>query len=152
MENKTWFICIAMICFTVRVEAQIPANRDDINFPYKNMPAVLPGTTPLTGDGDLSVKMLDGAHQFIEAEIERSVSSRLKLWNRDLSSPAAYERSVEPNRKRFMQCIGVEDKSNPPRNYYVGLEDKHPALFMAKISVIYAPALLARPHRARLCQ
>jgi len=152
MENKTWFICVAMICFTVRVEAQIPANLDDINFPYKNMPAVLPGTTPLTWDGDLSVKMLDGAHQFIEAEIARSVSSRLKLWNRDLSSPAAYERSVEPNRKRFMQCIGVEDKSNPSKNYDVGLEDKHPAVFMEKISVNNDAELVAETAKYRVYQ
>jgi hypothetical protein len=55
------------------------------------MPAVLPGTVPLTWQGDLSVKMLDGAHKFIEEKIEESVSSRSKLWSRDLSSPSAYE-------------------------------------------------------------
>src|SRR5260221_12903405 len=98
MQNKTWFIGISVICFMARVEAQIPANRDDTNFPYKNMPAVLPGTKPLTWDGDLSVKMLDRAHQFIEAGIARAVFSRLKLLNCDLSSPAAYQRSVEPHR------------------------------------------------------
>lgn len=35
-------------------------------YPYSNMPDVFPGTKKLTWQGDLSVKMLDGAHQFIE--------------------------------------------------------------------------------------
>ena len=84
-----------------------------MNFPFKNMPDVLPGTKPLTWNGDLSVKMLDGAHKFIEEKIKESVDNRLKLWNRNFSSREAYEISVEPNRKRFIKYIGVEDKNEP---------------------------------------
>ncbi len=136
MKNRISLICIVMFCLIGRVEAfQIPANRDVVNFTFKNMPEVLPGTKPLAGDRDLSVKMLDGAHKFIEEKIHISSFNRLKLWNRDFSSQEAYEKSVDPNRKRFMKYIGVEDKSVPLTNYNVGLPDSNPKVLMQKFSI-----------------
>ncbi len=58
------------------------------------MPEVLPGTKPLLVEGDLSSKMLEGAHTFIDGKINESIGNRLKLWNRDLTSQHAYELSV----------------------------------------------------------
>ena len=115
-------------------EAQSQANTN-AQFPYQNMPEVLSGTTRLTWEGDLSVRMLDKAHQFIEAKIDESLSKRLTLWHRDVSSTAAYEKSVDPNRQRFMKYIGVEDQTQPTPNYNVGLEDTPPTIFMQKLSV-----------------
>jgi len=143
MIYKVSRICVMMFCFMVNVEAQIANNRDDVNFPYKNMPEILPGSKKLTWEGDLSVKMLEGAHQFIDEKIDQSISTRSKLWNRDVSSPEAYEKSIEPNRKRFMQYIGVEDKSKPLSNYSVGFADKQPDVFMEKISFNNDPELVA---------
>ncbi|MBK5279542.1 MAG: dienelactone hydrolase family protein [Bacteroidia bacterium] len=124
-------------------EAQIFGNREDISFPYKIMPDVMPGTRPLPWQGDLSVRMLDGAHQFMDDEINQSVLNRSRLWNRDLSSPAAYEKSIEPNRNRFMQYIGVEDKSKSLSTYSIGLSDKQPVVYMQKISLNNDPELVA---------
>ena len=124
----------------------------DVNFPYKNMPEVLAGTKPLTWDGDLSDKMLDGAHKFIEEKINESIVNRLKLWNRDFSSREAYEPSVEPNRKRFMKCIGVEDKTEPFINYNTGLEDKNPPVFMQRFSINNDPELIAETSKYRIYQ
>ena len=76
--------------------------------------AVLPSTQPLTWDGDLDVRMMDGAHRFVERKIAESVSGRAKFWKRDSSSPAAYGKSVEPNRERFRKIIGVADPRVPP--------------------------------------
>ena len=73
----------------------------------------LPGTQPLTWDGDLSVRMMDGAHRFVERKIEESIQTRQRYWNRDFTSRQAYERSVEPNRQRFMKSIGVVDPRLP---------------------------------------
>jgi len=134
IKVKTSITWIVAVCIVINVEAQNNANGDVINFPYQNMPEVLPGTKPLTWQGDLSVKMLDGAHKFIEQKIEESVASRSKLWSRDLSSPSAYEKSVEPNRKRFMKYIGVDDKTTPT-NYNTGIQEKYPEVFLEKISV-----------------
>jgi len=74
----------------------------------------LPGTSLLTWTGDLSVKMMDGAHRYAERKISESVETRQRHWNRDFSSSAAYEKSVESNRKRFAQKIGVVDARMPP--------------------------------------
>jgi hypothetical protein len=56
----------------------------------------LPGTQPLTFNGDLAERLMDGAHEFVERQIARSAAGRLKYWNRDLSSREAYEKSVQP--------------------------------------------------------
>jgi dienelactone hydrolase len=138
-----------MLCFMESVEAQVTA---DPNFPFKNMPEVLPGTKQLGWQGDLSVRMLEGAHKFIDGKIDQSISGRLKLWNRDLSSPAAYEKSIEPNRKRFLQYIGVEDKNIPPANYSIGFADKHPEVVMQKISNHNDPELLAETAKYKIYQ
>jgi dienelactone hydrolase len=73
----------------------------------------LPGTQPLTWDGDLSARMMDGAHRFVERKIEESIQTRQRYWNRDFTSRQAYERSVEPNRQRFLKSIGVVDPRMP---------------------------------------
>jgi dienelactone hydrolase len=76
-------------------------------------PNLLPGTQRLTWEGDLSQKMMDGAHQYVERKIQESIASRQKYWKRDLSSRAAYEKSVEGNRRRFAKIIGVVDARVP---------------------------------------
>src|SRR5712692_7875679 len=61
----------------------------------------LPGTQLLSWQGDLSERMMDGAHKYAERKIAESVKARQQYWSRDLSSRAAYEKSVESNRVRF---------------------------------------------------
>jgi dienelactone hydrolase len=70
---------------------------------------------------------MDGAHQFVERQIARSIAGRPKYWNRDLSSRAAYEKSVEPNRRRFLHMIGAVDPRLPARMERID-EDLNPAL------------------------
>ena len=153
MKNSSLIICIVIFCLTGRVQAfQVPASRDSLNFTFNNMPEILPGTKPLIRGGDLSGKMLDGAHKFIEEKINESIVNRLKLWNRDFSSREAYEISVEPNRKRFMKCIGVEDKTEPLKNYNTGLEDKNPPVFMQRFSIDNDPDLIAETPNYRVYQ
>jgi hypothetical protein len=86
----------------------------------------LPGTTPLTIEGDLSAQMMDGAHEFVERKIRESVTTRQKHWQRDLSSRQAYEKSTEPNRKRFLQRIGVVDARVPPSLEWFGEDQNLP--------------------------
>jgi len=74
---------------------------------------VLPGTQPLTWDGDLSARMVAGIDKFLMNEIERSVGERAKRWQRDFSSREAYEKSIQPNRERFRKCIGAVDLRLP---------------------------------------
>lgn len=87
----------------------------------------LPGTRPLTGDGDLSRAMLDGLHRFADRRIDASVGTRAKLWNRDASSREAYEKSIAGNRASFRRIIGVVDPRLPAAMERFGGDDD-PAL------------------------
>jgi dienelactone hydrolase len=77
-------------------------------------PTALPGTRELTWEGDLSERMMDGAHQFVERKIAESTALRKKHWSRDFSSREAYEKSVAPNRVRFAHKIGLADQRLTP--------------------------------------
>src|SRR5271170_7499801 len=64
---------------------------------------------PLVWEGDLSVRMMDGLHVFVERKIAESVKHRPQYWNRSLNPGGDYAASVAPNRKRFRQMIGAVD-------------------------------------------
>jgi dienelactone hydrolase len=119
---------------------------------FSAMPEFLPGTQLLTWDGDMSAKMMEGAHKFIEEKINRAASIRSKYWNRDFNSEGDYEKSVESNRKRFMKIIGVEDKSEALINYDVGMMDTHPPVMMQKFSDNDEPDLIAETNSYRIYQ
>jgi dienelactone hydrolase len=87
----------------------------------------LPDTSPLTEDGDLSKKMLDGVHRFVERKIASSLEGRARLWKRDPSSPRAYAASIQANRDSFRRIIGVVDSRLPVTMERFG-DDDNPAL------------------------
>lgn len=156
MENKILLTCVFMCCFMGRgIAFQYPATGDDVKFSFSQMPEVLPGTKPLTwglSASELSAKILDGAHTFIDEKMKESMVTRLQLWNRDFSSQQAYELSVEPNRRQFMKYIGVEDKSEPYSNYRLGLQEQHPPVYMQKIADMHDSVLVAETAVYRVYQ
>ncbi len=70
----------------------------------------LPGTEPLEWTGELWLRIVQEAHGFLDRKLDQSVAKRSQYWQRDFSSPEAYERSVEPNRNRLRKIIGVVDE------------------------------------------
>ncbi len=78
-------------------------------------PRVFPGTGPLEAEGDLASAMVDQIDRFLLAELRNSVARRRQYWHYDFTSPEAYSRSVEPNRKRLAHILGIRDRaaSNP---------------------------------------
>lgn len=90
--------------------------------------APLPQTASLDWpEADLSTRLMDGAHAFAERQIAESVAQRPARWSRDFSSPAAYTRSVEPNRARFQSILGLADPRLPAALERYG-DDTQPAL------------------------
>ncbi len=89
-------------------------------------PATLPGTEPLTWEGDLSARMVDGIDRFLMRRLERSVQRRQQHWSREFSSAEAYQRSVEPNRRHFREIIGVVEERQRPRVEYFGVHPGSP--------------------------
>src|SRR5437016_4345906 len=76
----------------------------------------LPQTKPLDwAESDLSSRLMDGAHRFIERQIAEAIAKRSQFWSRDFSSPAAYAQSVQPNRVRFQTIIGAVEPRMPAR-------------------------------------
>jgi len=100
----------------------------------------LPGTKPLTMEGDITSQLVDGVDKFLLREIDKSVAGRAKHWSRDLSSPEAYIKSVEPNRKRLAHILGVRDARVP----YDGPELVGTT---ARPALIFERAAPSRPYR-----
>lgn len=73
----------------------------------------LPGTAPLTTEGDIASALVEGADRFLLRELERSEEGRAQHWQRDFSSPEAYVASVAPNRERLARMLGLKDPRVP---------------------------------------
>lgn len=78
-------------------------------------PPVIPGAGELRMSGDLSTQMVEGIDRFLAKETDRALEHRSKLWQRDFTSRAAYEKSVLANRERLRAAIGAVDSRAPVR-------------------------------------
>ena len=76
---------------------------------------------------DLSGRMMDGAHRFIEAQIAAAPEKRAAFWKHDTTSIAAWNAAHEANRQRLATILGVVDPRLPPRMERYG-DDRWPAL------------------------
>jgi len=76
--------------------------------PPSSQPA-LPGTAPLTMQGDLAEQMVEGIHKSLLRRTQEAAHARKQLWQRDYTSAEDYTLSVSPNRVRFRQIIGAVD-------------------------------------------
>ena len=76
-------------------------------------PDVLPGTAKLTVEGDIASEMVAGVDRFLLRELEASIEKRSQFWQRDVSTPEAYAKSVATNRQRLMRVLGVRDRVPP---------------------------------------
>ena len=74
----------------------------------------LPGTEPLTAEGDLSAQMVDGIHRWVAQETQRASESRNEKWRKlDVSSADAWEKSLAPKRELLRKMIGAVDARTP---------------------------------------
>lgn len=86
--------------------ANTPALSDD----PAGSPVPLAGTALLEWtEEDLSGRLMDGAHEFVERKIDESIESRHRFWHYDFSTPSSYTESIESNRERLQEIIGAED-------------------------------------------
>ncbi|MBL7188681.1 MAG: dienelactone hydrolase family protein [Phycisphaerae bacterium] len=81
--------------------------------------SALAGTKPLEWQQeDLSERLMDGAHLFIERQIQQSRAKRARFW--------ISETSVAENRRRLREIIGAVDSRLPVRMERFG-DDANPA-------------------------
>ena len=72
--------------------------------------SILPGSEPLTLQGDLAAQMVKGIHRYLLQKTERQFNERAHLWNRDYTSVERYQRSIAINLDSFRHIIGVVDQ------------------------------------------
>ncbi|HTU24403.1 MAG TPA: hypothetical protein VMF30_03325, partial [Pirellulales bacterium] len=88
----------------------------------------LPGTQPLKDDGDFADRIVAESDRFLLQRTERSTAERGRHWQRDFSSPAAYAKSVEPNRAHLARIIGARDERPKPQGFELQATTLEPAL------------------------
>lgn len=93
---------------------------------------------------------MKGAHQLIDKEIDASTAGRPGFWSRDFSSGEAYDKSIRPNRERFMKYMGAIDRNDPPKSYHVGFDDSRPPMSMQKVSNFGDPEIIAETDAYRV--
>src|SRR6266513_1276041 len=72
----------------------------------------LPGTAPLDWpEEDLSSRMMDGAHRFVESQIAKARDKRQQFWP---SAASALNEAIEANRQRLREIIGATDQRAAP--------------------------------------
>lgn len=98
----------------------------------------LPGTKPLTTEGDLAAQMVEGIDRYLMRELTASVQNRRKRWKPDHSSPEAYLKSIAPNRARLRKILGVVDERVPPRLEYIATPDSKALVAESKKFTVYA--------------
>ncbi|MHC4180286.1 MAG: alpha/beta hydrolase family protein, partial [Planctomycetota bacterium] len=122
----------------------------------------LAGTKPLEWqEEDLSARLMDGAHRFIDKQIQASRAKRARFWKYDTSSKQAYEASVAENRQRLRTIVGAVDPRLPVRMERFG-DDANPAcvaegaqyrVFQVRWPVlegVFGEGLLVQPKRTPL--
>lgn len=122
MQIRRYAQIPAAVLFAVLIAVLEPGGGACWQAGGKSPPAVLPGTEPLQQAGDLAKVMLEGLHKFLDRKLAESVQRRPRYWQRDFSSPSAYERSVEPNRQRLALILGVRDPRVQPTRVEVFAE------------------------------
>ncbi|QDU76993.1 Alpha/beta hydrolase family protein [Bremerella volcania] len=100
-------ICVWLFAFVSNSHAETPS--------VEYGPA-LPGTRLLEMEGDgaqIASQMVAGIDRFLLQEIAAAPGKRTQYWDRNTSSPEAYARSVEKNRQRLAETLGVRDERQP---------------------------------------
>ena len=99
----------------------------------------LPQTAALEWpEEDLSGRMMDGAHRFVERQIADTQTRVAQSWKYDRSSAAGWNASVQDNRDRLREIIGAVDPRLAPSLERYGDDDN--------------PALVAETNRYRVYQ
>jgi dienelactone hydrolase len=109
-KNCRMSVMVLLLCFTTNVSAEDVAKDPKPSATQEP----LPGTKPLTMTGDIASELVAGVDRFLLKKIDESIEKRARHWKRELlSSPEAYSKSLEPNRKRLAHILGVRDPRVP---------------------------------------
>lgn len=107
MMRSLWFVLVGLLAMPVW-------SADPVTFPK-----TLPGTAALTIEQPLDEVMVAGIDRFALQEIATAREARAAKWQRDFSTPEAYQKSLAPYRAKLRTYLGAID----PRVAGRGLEN-----------------------------
>lgn len=73
----------------------------------------LPGTQPLTIEGDIAAQLVAGVDKFLLRKIDESAAARDKAWPRNFATPEERAEFLKAKRKRMALMLGVRDERVP---------------------------------------
>lgn len=123
-------LTIRLACLAVgaAVSLEWGAAGHSASAPFQGVATPLSQTAALDWpEEDLSGRMMDGAHRFVERQIAESQARAGRFWKYDDASADAWHASVEDNRNRLREIIGAVDPRLPPHLERFG-GDENPAL------------------------
>ena len=83
----------------------------------------LPGTKPLTAEGDIAAQMVAGIDKYFMRELDAAAKGGAERWRLNTSSKEAYVESIKPNRERLRKLLGViDERVKPVTMEYVGTD------------------------------
>jgi cephalosporin-C deacetylase-like acetyl esterase len=74
----------------------------------------LPGTQPLTRDGDIAAEMVGGIDKYLMRELDAAAKGGADQWHVNTADLKSYLESVKPNRERLAKILGVVDERIKP--------------------------------------
>ena len=74
---------------------------------------VLPGTTPLTWQGDPAARIVGSIDAALDRVLSTVVLDRTARWPRDGSTPDAFSKARDPQRRRLKEILGLVDVRDP---------------------------------------
>ena len=90
----------------------------------------LPGTTPLTAEGDLAEQMVEGIKRYLLRETDASIEKRARLWKRNYGSLESYDQSVASNREHFAKSHRGSRPSGFQSRAALGRDSLHPSSYL----------------------
>jgi hypothetical protein len=95
-QHRLWFVAL---CCCVALKAALPCAAQE--------PAFLAAAQPLDIEGDIALHMLDGVSRFLHSKNQQVIEQRAQHWQPDFSSAEAYARSLQSNRQRLANMLGI---------------------------------------------
>jgi hypothetical protein len=115
-----------LVILGVAVPLASPTRPDAIE--TQTAAAQLAGTAALDWpEEDLSGRLMDGAHRFVERQIATMQARTDRFWKYDRSSAAAWNAALSGNRDRLREIIGAVDQRVAPALERFG-DDENPAI------------------------
>jgi dienelactone hydrolase len=135
---RSFFTRIAFVILTVALPLESQIGPHATNSQPTAAQSLAQTTALEWPEEDLSGRLMDGAHRFVERQIAAMLARADRFWKYDRSSRAAWDASLKGNRDRLREIIGAVDQRAAPALERFGDDEN--------------PAMVAETHRYRVWQ